>query len=140
MNGVAPTHRTLQVKVLLPMMVSLTGELRADLGSVPRPGQEAVDQVLKKPKFQEIGLQGSLERSLGIVEQGPDFVTVGVGAFVKTAANTQVSSRVALSCFFLVRRKIVLLVVSGREAAAAEVEATEAILGEWRSVMRTANR
>jgi hypothetical protein len=147
-NGVTPNYRTLQVQVLTTMVQprydssaisGIASEIRKASGDLPKLAQQAFEEVLKKPSFEAVGLQGGVERSLGVLEQGPDFVTLGSVVFAGTK-NKQVTSRLALSCFFLVRGKILLLVISGREAVASELAASGAILGEWRSAMRAANR
>jgi hypothetical protein len=123
-----------------PATIAAIGrELRELSGQLPGLAGKAIEEVLRKPKFEEIGLQVGIERSLGVLEQGTDFVTIGMVVFGKTPAN-QVSSRLALSCYFLVRGKVLLLVVSGREAEVAELAAGAALLGEWRSAMRAANQ
>jgi hypothetical protein len=147
-DGNAPDYVTLQVQELTPMaqsrydataIASLGRELQESAGQLARLGNKAIEEVLRKPKFEEVGLQIGIERSLGVLEQGTDFVTAGVVVFDKTAGN-QVSSSLVLSSFFLVRGKILLLVASGREASAAELTAVAALLGEWRAAMRSANR
>jgi hypothetical protein len=148
LNGNTTPFRALQVQVLTTMIqgrydsteiASITRELRGVSSKLPTLAQKALDEVFRKPKFEEIGLQGGVERSLGVLEQGLDFVTIGNVVFAKTAGN-QVSSRLALSCFLLVRGKVLLLVVSGLDANAAELATTSAILGEWRSAMKAANQ
>lgn len=148
LGGVAPSYVTLQVQVLTTMIQgrydaaairSIEREIREQSSQLPGLAQKAFDEVLRKPKFEELGLQVGLERSLGVLEQGSDFVTLGMVVFAKAAGN-QVSSRLVLSCYFLVRGKILLLVVSGRDANVTELTATGALLGEWRSAMRAVNR
>lgn len=147
LNGVARDHRALQVQVLAAMTqarydATVISSLARDIREFSLPlAQESINEVLRQPKFEEIDLQLGIERSLGLLEQGPDFVTLGMVMFAKRASSDkQVISRLVLRCSFLVRGKIVLLSVTGLEATPDELRTAVDILGEWRAAMRVANR
>ena len=148
LNNVAPTYVTLQVQVLTSMIdgrydsrtiEAMTEELRATSDQLPALATKAFQDLLRKPRFEELGVEIGFERPLGVLESGSDFVTMGTVVVAKAPRN-QVSARLALSCFFLVRSKVVLLITSGRSPSSAELASNLELLREWRAAMRAANR
>lgn len=147
MKKVSPSHIALQVQEPVSMaqgrhdtstIATLADQLRGSSDQLSGL-DAALDEVLRKPKFEEVELKVGVQRSLGVVEQGTDYVTVGLVLFGSTTGR-EVSSTLVLSSFFLVRGKVLLLVATGREASPAELTSVAAILGEWRAAFRSANR